>query len=116
MICGSRRERQGVCNLALRWNCDNINGVRSNGTAEKSTRQHSAALLTEAVQAANDDHISVDEWVRDAMERRLRERRRQDLYAYGQEQARKLGIKEEDVERIIHEFREENRSGNERGH
>jgi hypothetical protein len=68
-----------------------------------------AALLTEAEQAARADCISVDELVRDAMERRLRERRRQSLYAYGEQQARKLGIKEEDVDRIIHEFRQEER-------
>lgn len=67
------------------------------------------ALLAEVEQAASADHISVDELVRDAMERRIRERRRQNLYAYGEQQARKLGIKEEDVDRIIHEFRQEER-------
>jgi hypothetical protein len=66
-------------------------------------------LLAEAMQAASDDHISVDDLVRDAMERRLRMRRRERLFAYGGQQARKLGIKEEDVDRIIHEFREEER-------
>ena len=67
------------------------------------------ALLAEAQQVATADHISVDELVRDAMERRLRNRRRQSLYAYGDGQARKLGFKEEDVDRIIHEFRDEQR-------
>jgi hypothetical protein len=67
-------------------------------------------LLAEAEQAANADHISVDELVRIAMERRLGERRRQRLYIYGEQQARKLGIREEDVDRIIHEFREEERA------
>lgn len=51
------------------------------------------SLLAEVERAAHDDHISVDALVEDAMERRLRERRRQHLYAYGEEQARKLGIK-----------------------
>ena len=76
------------------------------------------ALLAEAEQVASADRISVDELVRDAMERRLRERKRQKLYAYGEQQARKLGIKEEDVDRIIHEFREEERQrqNNEHGH
>lgn len=69
------------------------------------------ALLAEAVLAASDEHISVDELVRDAMERRLRTHRRERLFAYGEQQARKLGITEEDVERIIHEFREEDRAG-----
>jgi hypothetical protein len=75
-----------------------------------------AALLTEAEQAANDDHISVDDLVRTALERSLIERRREEVFAYGKQQARKLGIKEEDVERIVHEFREENLSGTARGH
>ena len=68
-----------------------------------------AGLLMEAQKAASADHISVDELVRDAVERRLRDRRRQQLYAYGEGQARKLGIKEEDVDRIIHEIRDEER-------
>jgi hypothetical protein len=75
------------------------------------------ALLAEAERAANADHISVDEWVRDAMETRLKsDRRRESIFAYGEQQARRLGIKEEDVEGIIHEFRQENRSGSEPGH
>ena len=66
-------------------------------------------LLAEAERAAYDDHISVDELVRDAVERRLRERRRRSLYAYGEQQARKLGVQEENVDRVIHEFRQEER-------
>ncbi len=68
-----------------------------------------ASLLAEAEQAAYTDHISVDELVREAVEQRLRARRRQSLYAYGEQQARKLSIREEDVARIIHEFRDEER-------
>lgn len=68
------------------------------------------ALLTEAQNVAQAEHTTVDEFVRDAMERRLRERRRQKLRAYGDAQARKLGIAtEEDVERVVHEYREEER-------
>lgn len=67
------------------------------------------ALLAEAENVAQTEHITVDELVRDAMERRLRERRRQKLRAYGEAQARKLGIREEDVERVVHEYREEQR-------
>ncbi len=66
-----------------------------------------ASLLAEAEQAARTDHISVDELVSEAVEQRLRARRRQNLYAYGEQQARKLGVKEDDVDRIIHEFRGE---------
>jgi hypothetical protein len=73
------------------------------------------ALITQAEKAATAVHVSVDEWIRDAVEQRLREARRQRIYAYGEQQVQKLGIKEEDIERIIHEFREENRANNERG-
>ena len=66
-----------------------------------------ASLLAEAEQAARTDHISVDELVSEAVEQRLRARRRQNLYACGEQQARKLGVKENDVDRIIHEFRGE---------
>lgn len=68
------------------------------------------ALLTRAEEAAQQEHISLDELVSDAMERGLRDRRRQNLRAYGEAQARKIGVtSEEDVDRVIHEFREEER-------
>ena len=74
-------------------------------------------LLTRAEQAAQQEHISLDELVSDAMERRLRDHRRQSLRAYGEAQARKIGVtSEDDVDRVIHEFREEERARhNERG-
>ena len=75
-----------------------------------------AALLSEAERAASAVHVSVDEWVRDALERRLREERRQRIYAYGKQQVKTLGMQEQDVERIIHEFRQKNQQNNERGH
>ena len=74
------------------------------------------ALLAEAKELASAEHITVDAFVQEAMERRLRQHRRQKLYAYGEEQARKLGIRQEDVERVVHEFRKEEHESNERGH
>ena len=76
------------------------------------------ALLTQAEKAAKQEHISLDELVSDAMERRLKDLRRQNLRAYGEAQAGKIGVtSEEDVDRVIHEFREEERTrqNNERG-
>lgn len=70
----------------------------------------SPALLAETVSAAQDDHITVDQFVQDAVERRLRDRRRSKLYAYGEAQARVYGIEEHDVEQIIHDFRQEDHS------
>ncbi len=86
--------------------------INGKATMETEKNLHAAipsALLAETETAARAEHITVDEFVRDAMERRLRQRRRQSLYAYGEAQARKLGIREEDVDRIIHEFRDEER-------
>jgi metal-responsive CopG/Arc/MetJ family transcriptional regulator len=68
-------------------------------------------LLAQAETIAAAQHVSMDELIQDAVRRYVDERGWQELYAYGEEQARKLGIKEEDVDRIIHEFREEDRAG-----
>jgi hypothetical protein len=68
-----------------------------------------AALLTEAEEIAAAEHVSMDELTQAAMKRYLDELGWKKLYAYGEGQARKLGIKEEDVDRIIHEFRDEER-------
>ena len=65
------------------------------------------ALLAEAQRVAEAEHMSVDEFVRDAMERRLREIRRDKLYAYGEERARRLGVQENDVESIVHQYRKQ---------
>jgi len=67
------------------------------------------ALLSQAEKAAAAEHITMDELMQEAVERLLKDRRRQGLYAYGEQQARKLGIKEADVDRIIHEYRQEHR-------
>ena len=70
-----------------------------------------SALLAEAERFAAAQHVSMDEFMRAAVKRYVDERGWQELYAYGEEQACKLGIKEEDVDRIIREFREEDRAG-----
>ena len=65
------------------------------------------ALRARAQEAAQDDHITVDELIRTALEQRLQARRRQKLYAYGEEQARLACLLEEDVPRISEEWRAE---------
>ena len=67
------------------------------------------ALLVEAEKIAAAQHVSMDELTQAAMKRYLDELGWKKLYAYGEGQVRKLGIKEEDVDRIIHEYREEQR-------
>lgn len=67
------------------------------------------ALLAEMQRTAQAEHITLDELMREAVKRYIEERSWNAVYAYGQDNARKLGLKEEDVERVIHEFREEER-------
>lgn len=66
-----------------------------------------STVLADASRLAEAERISMDEFVRDAMQRRIGELRRQRLYVYGETQAGKLGIREEDVDRIVHDHREE---------
>ncbi len=75
----------------------------------------SAAVLIETERIVRAEQITVDQFVEDAMERSLKARRRQALYAYGEAQARQLGVDQEDVERIVHEFRQEEQQGREHG-
>jgi len=69
------------------------------------------SLLAEVQAAAREEHREADELVRDAVQRYLKDRRWQRLIAYGHEQARKLGLTEQDVPRLIAEYREEKRQG-----
>lgn len=77
-----------------------------------------STLLSEAERMAAEQHVTLDEWMRKAVQRAIEDSGWKRLYAYGEQQARKVGIKEEDVDRIIHEFREEERQrqNNESGH
>jgi hypothetical protein len=67
------------------------------------------ALLTEVENAAQAQHITLDEVMRQAVERYLEDRRWQKVYQFGEQQARKLGVKERDIDRIIHGRREKER-------
>ena len=77
---------------------------------EKNLHAHlPPALLSEAYKAAQEERVTLDEVTQQAMERYLEERRWKKLYAFGEQQARKLGIKESDVDRIIHQRRAKER-------
>jgi hypothetical protein len=75
-------------------------------------------FVAQMEKTAEDATITLDELVRQAVQRYISNESWNGLYAYGEGQAYKLGIKEEDVDRIIHEFREEerDRESKERGH
>jgi hypothetical protein len=49
--------------------------------------------------------------MQEALQSFVEERSWREVFAFGKQQARKIGYKEEDVDRIIHEFREEDRAG-----
>ena len=53
--------------------------------------------MAELQRAADLEQRSPDEVVEDAVERYLRLKRRERLYVYGEAQAERLGIEEEDV-------------------
>jgi metal-responsive CopG/Arc/MetJ family transcriptional regulator len=66
-----------------------------------------SSLLAEVQEAANEEHRTREELVREAVERYLKDRRWQRLLAYGEQQARSLGLSDTDVPRLIEEYRRE---------
>jgi len=69
------------------------------------------SVLAEAQKIAAAQHVSLDEFTYAAMKHYIDELGWKNFYSYGQQQAEKLGIQEEDVDRLIHEYREEARAG-----
>jgi hypothetical protein len=65
-----------------------------------------SSLLAEVQAAANEEHRTLDELLQEAVERYLKDRRWQRLLAYGEQQARSLGLTETDVPRLIEEYRQ----------
>ena len=62
-------------------------------------------LLTQAEKAAEAEHITLDELVRDAMERRLNRRELDEVFAFGKRHARERGLKPGDVAGAIADVR-----------
>lgn len=66
--------------------------------------------LADAMEArASAEGKSPDEVYQDAVRRYLGQQKLHELSRFGQEQARKLGLKEEDVPRLIEEVRRDQR-------
>lgn len=76
-------------------------------TSDTESVKMPSSLLVEVQAAANEEHRSRDEVVREAIERYLRDRRWQRLLAYGEQKARSLGLTDADVPRLIEEYRQE---------
>ena len=66
--------------------------------------------FAELARAAEEQGTTPDELVDEAVAALLRKRRFDELLSWGERHTRELGIKEEDVDRIIHEARDERRS------
>jgi len=77
--------------------------------AEDHTIAIPPALVAEIQAAADEEKRPAEEMLREAIERYLRNRRWQRIFVYGEERARALGLSEEDIPRLIAEFRQEQR-------
>lgn len=62
-------------------------------------------LMAEVESVARAEQRSPGEFVQEAVERLLRIKRRDKLYAFGEAQAQKLGIQESDVPDLVHQVR-----------
>jgi len=71
-----------------------------------STIRMPEALMAEVQKRAAAEARAPEELVQEAVEQYLRRKRREKLYAHGEEQARKLGIREEDIPGIVKEVRQ----------
>ncbi len=66
-------------------------------------------MLKEAERVARAEGRTRSELVREALRHYIRAREWEEISAYGRARARELGIREKDVDRIIHEYRAEQR-------
>lgn len=65
------------------------------------------SLLAQVQPAAEEDHRPTRDLLCEALERYLRERQWQKVFAYGEQRARELGLTEDDIPRLIAESRQE---------
>jgi hypothetical protein len=75
------------------------------GVANSNIRMPES-LMAEVQKRAEAEQRSPEELVQEAVERYLRLKRREKLYVYGEQQARKPGIREEDVPHLVKQTRQ----------
>ena len=80
-------------------------------TGNNDSLQIPPALLAQVQAAADEERRPAGELLHDAVERYLEDREWDKLYTYGEESARALGLTEDDVPRLIAEYRQEKRQG-----
>lgn len=66
-------------------------------------------MLKQAERVAKKEGRTKSELVREALRRYIQARQWEELNSYGRARARELGIREEDIDRLIHEYRTERR-------
>lgn len=74
-----------------------------------------AGILQQARRLARKESRTVSELVREALRRYLREQTWDEINAYGRARAKDLGLTEQDVVPLIHEFRSEERENKRAG-
>jgi predicted transcriptional regulator len=67
-------------------------------------------MLSRATALAKKENRTMSELVREALRQYERHRWWEETNAYGRARAKALGIREEDVDRVIHEYRQEKRA------
>jgi metal-responsive CopG/Arc/MetJ family transcriptional regulator len=78
-------------------------------TSENFSITFPADMLKRVKERAKQENRTMSELLREAYREYERKRRWEEINAYGRERAAALGIKEEDVLRIVKEFRKEQR-------
>ncbi len=68
------------------------------------------AMLKEVERLAKKEHRTTSELIREALRRYQRDRRWEEINAYGRAKAQELGITEEDVVPLVKQFRKEQRA------
>jgi metal-responsive CopG/Arc/MetJ family transcriptional regulator len=79
-------------------------------TSDTESVKMPSSLLAELQAVANEERRNRDELVREAIEDYLKNRRWQRLLAYGEQQAKSLGLTDADVPRLIEEYRQEHQN------
>ena len=77
------------------------------GPFENADFREIMEALAEAQQVAKEENRTRSELIREALRRYIAERELRRLQRYGMKKAKELGLKEEDVERLIAEYRAE---------
>jgi hypothetical protein len=81
-----------------------------NAFGEDESLRVPAGLAAQVRAAAEEEQRPSSEILRDALERYLTERQWEKLYAYGQGRAQALDLSDDDVDRLIADYRAEHKA------